>query len=156
MSILRAVLKVASKDRKVRRLLINEIKKTAGEPSYKDYVEDKKNKGEKPLSKEDWESKVLGKGKGKGKKHSPEEVKKAESDVFEAVDGYEGADLAVFEKGIERIPKEFRATGGKAKDRYIKSIAMAALAMGKDPFDFADKHLADTIGSRLKNPPKAK
>lgn len=45
-------------------------RQAASKPSYKDYVKDKKKKGEKPLSKDEWESKVLGKGKkdkGKGK-----------------------------------------------------------------------------------------
>jgi len=47
-------------------LIANEVaqlEKLAGKPSYKEYVKKKKKKGEKPLSKELWESRVLGKGK---------------------------------------------------------------------------------------------
>jgi len=36
--------------------------------NYQDYIKDKKRKGEKPMSKEDWESKVKGKGGDKGEK----------------------------------------------------------------------------------------
>jgi len=48
--------------------------------SYKEYVQKKKKKGEKPLSKEDWEARVEGKGKkekGKGNKLDapPEKLK---------------------------------------------------------------------------------
>jgi len=42
---------------------VTALERMAGEPSYKDYVKKKKNKGEKPLSKEDWEARVKGKGK---------------------------------------------------------------------------------------------
>lgn len=49
------------------------------QPDYKDYVEDKKKKGEKPLPKDQWESKVLGKGQDSGGGSVPSSAKKWES-----------------------------------------------------------------------------
>lgn len=48
---------------------------------YKKYVDDKRKKGEKPLPRDEWETKVLGKGKDKkepGKGGAPESVSKWE------------------------------------------------------------------------------
>lgn len=54
----------------------------AAKPVYKDYVRDKRNKGEKPLGKEEWEAKVLGKGqkqesKGDKQRKMVEQFKKS-------------------------------------------------------------------------------
>lgn len=44
-------------------------------PSYQDYVEEKKRKHEEPLPKDEWESKVLGKGSDKDEKPAAKPVK---------------------------------------------------------------------------------
>lgn len=52
---------------------ISTLERLAAGPTYKDYVKKKKKDGDKPLSKEDWESRVLGKGKkDKAKKDKSE------------------------------------------------------------------------------------
>ena len=43
------------------------VERLAAQPSYQDYVKQKKQKGEKPLAKDEWESKVLGKPKKQDK-----------------------------------------------------------------------------------------
>ena len=62
----------------------------AATPKYQDYVEKKKNKGEKPLSKEDWERKVLNTG------HSGDEVslkKDVEKLLGKKIDGLTDGDI---------------------------------------------------------------
>ena len=49
----------------LRADLLPLLTKEAAGPSYKDYVEKKRKKGEKPLDEEAWESRVKGKGEGK-------------------------------------------------------------------------------------------
>lgn len=52
----------------LRADLLPLLTKEAAGPSYKDYVEKKRKKGEKPLDEEAWESRVKGKGEGKSEK----------------------------------------------------------------------------------------
>ena len=60
-----AILRLAHEVPETRTHLVPILRKTAAEPKYEDYVKDKRKKHEEPLKKEEWESKVLGKGKGK-------------------------------------------------------------------------------------------
>ena len=56
-----AVIKLAHDVPDLRKHLVPILRKTAG-PNYNDYVERKRSKGEKPLSREQWQSKVEGTG----------------------------------------------------------------------------------------------
>ena len=53
-----AVIKLAHEVPEMRKHLVPILRKTAA-PNYQDYVEDKRKDGKKPLSKEEWERKVL-------------------------------------------------------------------------------------------------
>ena len=150
MSILRAVLKVASRDRQVRRMLINEIRKTAGEPSYKDYVEKKKKEGEKPLSKEDWESRVLGKGKEK----KPSKQEKAYAEIESTLKKWEGLRDKDFQKAFDALPdsaKKGLATSAYPdyKKEFIKAVEIASRKKSRFPGQFADRHLMKVLNPKV-------
>jgi len=66
----------------IRRYLVPLLREATAAPSYQDYVDKKKKDGEKPLGKDEWERKVLNKGKEekpkkpeKGKEEKPEKAK---------------------------------------------------------------------------------
>lgn len=56
----------------LRADLLPLLTKEAAGPSYKDYVEKKRKKGEKPLAEDAWESRVKGKGEGKSEEKGDE------------------------------------------------------------------------------------
>ena len=71
------VIKLAKANPGLRGLLVPLLQeKTAADPTYKNYVERKKQEGEKPLPKEDWESRVLGKKPEKKPSDSAPQSKK--------------------------------------------------------------------------------
>lgn len=69
-SLRQAVIKLAHAVPEMRKHLVPILRKTAAGPDYQKYVEDKRKKHEEPLKKDEWESKVLGKGKDEGKSKS--------------------------------------------------------------------------------------
>ncbi len=70
------LIRLAFQNPDLRADLLPLLTKEAAGPSYKDYVEKKRKKGEKPLDEGAWESRV--KGKGEGKSEEKDEGKKDE------------------------------------------------------------------------------
>lgn len=60
------LIRLAFANPELRADLLPLIEKEAAGPSYKDYVEKKRKKGEKPLAEDAWESRVKGKGESGG------------------------------------------------------------------------------------------
>lgn len=72
------LIRLAFENPSLRADLLSLIAKEAAGPSYKNYVEKKRKKGEKPLDEEAWQSRVMGKGEGEGKSEEKDEGKKDE------------------------------------------------------------------------------
>jgi hypothetical protein len=69
MSLRDEIIRLANQHPETRRIYAAFIQEAAGKPTYKDYVEKKRKKNEKPLKKDQWEVRVLGKkpeGKSEG------------------------------------------------------------------------------------------
>jgi predicted nuclease with TOPRIM domain len=96
------IYKLASKNAGFRDFLIQKFSS-----SYKDYVKDKKRKREKPLSKDQWEAKVLGKGE-KDMNLVSKQVKSKLTSLSKNVRS--------FEKRLFKAPK------GKKREKVIQDL----------------------------------
>ncbi len=85
------LIRLAAVHPELRADILPLLKEAAG-PSYKDYVDRKRNKGEKPLAQDAWESRVMGKGKGDSKKSvsvggesfAPDELADRRHEIYDA------------------------------------------------------------------------
>ena len=113
------LIRLAHEKPELRSKLLPLIKE-AKDPSYQNYLDDKKKKGEKPLSEEDWKSKVLGKPKDeKGSEDGDSKSKKSKNfmdpkDYSDALDAAGYVDMDEVGKNCPAI-KGF--VGGSYRDK---------------------------------------
>ena len=95
----------------LRADLLPLIEKEAAGPSYKDYVDKKRKKGEKPLDEAAWESRVKGKGKGEGEGgKSEDKSERTEAQKKDYVKGLksDAEDIVV---GIDEVMEDLHEGG---------------------------------------------
>lgn len=123
----RSLVKLASTNPEYADLLISKL---AADATYRDYVEKKRKKGEKPLSEEEWESRVKGKGdKEKGDKNKGEGKKRDENKKKEK--GEEGGAADASAVGPEATVKENAVVHGKAKVKDKATVSGHAVVYGE-------------------------
>ena len=112
----------------LRADLLPLIEKEAAGPSYKDYVEKKRKKNEKPLAEDAWQSRVKGKGEDEGDKGEKgggeDEGDKKDTGVHKVYDSAP----APIKKMFEQMPATFF---DKDKGYSAKPILDAVKALKK-------------------------
>jgi predicted DNA-binding WGR domain protein len=136
---------------KGKKAAMDNSKTAAGAPKYKDYVEKKRKKGEKPLKKDQWEARVLNKGKPKEDKgEGGEKIEKAEKPykknypkaVAEVMDKHNMTDddadaIKSFKESKPRKPKE-KLTDSQLMQRFLSKAKPETKERmkGMSPADF--------------------
>lgn len=118
------LIRLAFENPSLRADLLSLIAKEAAGPSYKNYVEKKRKKGEKPLDEEAWQSRVMGKGEGEGKSEEKDEGKKDRPKMESVMKKHELTDddaAQVIQFSIDRPKKGKPQSPEELKRRFMQN-----------------------------------